>query len=83
MTMKLNSLRISRSYSNDDLTGIITFKSEHGEVSLELTDEDCQPILDHCADAVVASSRRVAECLTTDTINRAIEHKPEEEVAGA
>ena len=79
MTMKLQEVRIRRSYSNDELTGQISFKTNNGVVELELTDEDCRPILEHCAAAVVISSKRVAESLTSEAIAvTAIEHQPEE-----
>ena len=77
--MILNTLRISRGYGEKTpLTGTITFKTDSGEVTLQLTEEDCRPILEHCADAVVAASKRVAECLTREAMSSvAIEHKPE------
>ena len=78
--MILRSLSISRGYLKDaPLTGTVVFKTDHGEVTLNLTEEDCRPILEHCAEAVIASSKRVAECLTREAMSSvAIEHKPED-----
>ena len=79
MTMKMKSLNISRGYGSEArLTGHITYTTSHGEVRLSLTDEDCRPILEHCAEAVATASRRVAENLTSEAVSTtAIEHKPE------
>ncbi len=75
--MMLQTLHIHRSYGADDeLTGEITFTTAHGSVTLRLTQDEVRPILDHCAAAVVASSQRVAECLTADALaTTAIEHQ--------
>ena len=78
--MMLQSLSITRGYLKESpLEGTIRFKTDHGEVTLKLTEEDCRPILEHCAGAVIASSKRVAECLTREAVSSvAIEHKPED-----
>lgn len=78
--MMMESLHIRRSYASDDLLiGDIKFKTAHGTVELNLSQDDIRPILEHCAAAVVASSQRVAECLTADALAMtAIEHQPDE-----
>jgi len=79
--MKLKSLNITRGYgSGAKLTGRVAYSTDHADVTLQLTDEECRPILEHCAGAVVAASRRVAESLTSEAVaTTAIEHKPEVE----
>ena len=78
--MMLQTLHINRGYGKDaELTGEITFTTEHGSVQLQLTKDEVRPILEHCAEAVVASVKRVAECLTADALaTTAIEHKSED-----
>lgn len=82
--MMLQSLTITRGYGKEaPLEGRITFKTGPGEVTLKLTEEDCRPILEHCAEAVVTASKRVAECLTREAMSSvAIEHKPEGDDGG-
>ena len=77
--MKLKTMNIHRGYGEEaPLRGSISFSTDHGDVTLRLTDEECRPILDHCASAVVAASRRVAESITSEALaTTAIEHKPE------
>ncbi len=76
--MRMTSLHLYRS-TRDELHGTVAFSTMHGDVDLKLNDEDCRPILEHCAAAVVSASRRVAESLTSAAMETtAIEHKPED-----
>lgn len=83
--MKLKNLTITRGWSgNDPLTGKIEFSTDEGEIKLHLSDEDCQPILEHCADAIVKASKRVAATLTASAMQAtAIEHQSDDESQGA
>lgn len=75
--MKLQSLEISRGWRGENpLTGTVKFTTEDGNIELNLRDEDCAAIVQHCADAIVTASKRVAQNLTTAAMQTtAIEHQ--------
>jgi len=77
--MKLQSLNVSRGWQEGNpLKAVVTFKSEHGDVTLNLDEELSAQILEVCAGEIVKASKQVAETLTAEVINRnLIEHKEE------
>lgn len=69
--MKLNTLYITRTNYGSDagkLSGEIAFIGEVGKVNLVLSDEHCRRMLEICAEAIVASTKEVAEELTREAL---------------
>lgn len=75
--MRLKDLRITRSWSGaNELRGTIQFSTEDGDISLKLKDEDARQILEYCAEAVVAATKRAADCMTKEALTtNLIEHE--------
>ena len=76
--MRLEKLYINRQWNGDDLNGEIEFSGKNGKVTITLTDEKIKSVIDAVADALVESSKEVAEKLTAEIIESStlqIEHK--------
>ena len=72
MTIQLQSLSVSRPEWGDNkgkLEGNIVFNGPHGKVQLPLDEQMSKEIVAVCAEALVRSSRAVAENMTADIIN--------------
>jgi hypothetical protein len=66
--MLLEKLYMHRSYKGDTVTGNIEFKGEHGSIEITLNDDSCKKILLACADALIQTSKEVANKLSIDII---------------
>jgi hypothetical protein len=65
--MKLEEMKIERKKWGVDagkVVGEIKFAGAHGNITLQLTEEHCQSILQVCAGALVESARQSADQLT-------------------
>ena len=70
--IQLNKLYITRSEYGSckgQLNGIVEFIGPHGKIELPLDEQMSKDIIAICADALVRSSRAVAENMTADIIN--------------
>ena len=76
--MKLDSLTLSRGYSNEKpLTGTATFSTpdEH-KLTIKLNEDDAVAITELCAVAIARIGRETAEALTADALQfTALEHQ--------
>lgn len=59
--MKLESLRLHRGWGQKNLTGKAKFTNELGEIELNLNEDQCNRVLEICADSLVAVSKAAAE----------------------
>lgn len=59
--MKLESLHLHRGWGKKNLTGKAKFTNELGEIELNLNEDQCQRVLEICADSLVAVSKAAAE----------------------
>ena len=72
MNIQLNRVLITRHEygpAKGQLNGSIEFTGPHGKVELPLDEQMSKEIVAACADALVRSSRAVAENITADIIN--------------
>ena len=70
--IQLSKVFISRNEYGDDkgkLRGNVEFTGPHGKVELPLDEQMSKEIVAVCADALVRSTRAVAENMTADIIN--------------
>lgn len=66
--MKLISLNINRGWSDrGELRGTIKFAdNENHTMETNLENQDVAPILEHCANAIIAAGKRAAQNLVVD-----------------
>ena len=70
--IQLNKLSVTRAEWGDNkgqLSGTVEFTGPHGKVELPLDEQMSKEIVAVCAEALVRSSRAVAENMTADIIN--------------
>ena len=74
--MNLKRLEINKreSYQSNpgQLEGSIKFESDTGEITLRLTPDHIQQIINVCADSLVVVSKAVAEELTSNVIEASV-----------
>jgi hypothetical protein len=68
----LEELRITHHSWEKELKGAIKYRSEEGEITIKLTAEHIARILPVVADALVATSKEVAENLKAAVITQAL-----------
>lgn len=81
--MKLQSLTLTRGYTNDKpLHGTAKFSTpDKHTIELQLNEDDAIAIVELCAEAIARTGRTALEALTADALKfNAIEHKPDDEL---
>lgn len=79
--MKLESLNLTRGYSNDKpLHGKAVFSTpDDHKIEVNLSETDCIAIVEIVAEAIASIGKQAAEALTADALRfTAIEHKPDD-----
>ena len=67
--MKLHRLNISRGFSkNSSMTGAVEFYDDLGKIQLSLSEDQCNAILEICADSLITTSKRAAEQMTANLL---------------